>query len=172
MPPPLAYCTSAAATTSSAISLPRPFSQAPVHGHRSARLGFLSAPTSPVSVGAAPPTTCTDFALALAKLMHLHSPSTVQLTLHCWRRIQGSWQTLQLVASWRAGPLYGQRAMIGTCLWLAAKLEEQRKGLPSSTQLAACLGASMQDVRQLELQVNMCVLRACMRLRACIYVLV
>ena len=71
--------------------------------------------------------------------------------------------------------------MIGACLWLSAKLEEQRKVVPSTTQLAARLGASTQDVQHLELQVGVCVyvcvplcMHACMcvSLHACVYVCV
>ena len=173
----LNHATTSSSTSTTMSSLTRRLP--PTSRASSTRLGpssSLPAPTPP-----SPPSTCTDFALYLSKLLGLHTPSTVQLALHCWRRVQKAPPTLQLVAAWRAGPVPGQRAMIGACLWLSAKLEEQRKVVPSTTQLAARLGASTQDVQHLELQVGVCVyvcvplcMHACMcvSLHACVYVCV
>lgn len=78
-----------------------------------------------------------DFSLA--------SHTTCLLSRHMWARLDGAVQALPFAA------LVPRGAPMLVCVWIACKLEENRKGLASAARLGQQLGLSPRDILGIEL---------------------
>lgn len=102
----------------------------------------------------------------LALIYHLESHATVSFARHLWARCcaafaaPGAALPAALASAAPASATTGaavdpcvERLGFSLCLWIAAKLDERRLKLPTSSQLAGALGISAAAVNQLELSV-------------------
>ncbi|PNH11906.1 hypothetical protein TSOC_001228 [Tetrabaena socialis] len=105
-----------------------------------------------------------DFLLHAARALALDT--SLQLALQVWRRVHGLVRVVTSVRQPPAAALMGsddsrrlvecertQRTFAAACLWLSAKLEEQRGSVPSAVVFAAVAGTTAHGVCGVELRV-------------------
>ncbi len=94
--------------------------------------------------------------LSLVRSLRLQSDATVSLAHHIYKRVAPA-----LVQGYRLATLaHDSKVMmiLGVSMWTAAKLEENRRGLATASELCSVMGfGSSMDVAALELDVLQCV---------------
>lgn len=82
-----------------------------------------------------------------ASSLSISSSSTVPLALHLLARVESS---MNLVALSAAGVPDPTKCLVLVCLWISAKLEENRKRVPGSSRVGALIGVSAGNMNFVE----------------------
>lgn len=90
------------------------------------------------------------FLLQLAKSMSLKEVTTVQFSLHIWKRFTNCATSATKRCNWEQKG-YPEHSLLSVCLWIAAKLEEERVLVPRASQIGEPYGLSAADVVDIEL---------------------
>ncbi len=83
-----------------------------------------------------------------SRLLPLQRGESLLLALDLWARVRSRLSVRELAACGAADPF--ATALVG-CLWVAAKMEECRRGLPNATKVGALVGAHRGVMNAIEL---------------------
>eukprot|EP00195_Chlamydomonas_chlamydogama_P006969 CAMPEP_0202890704 /NCGR_PEP_ID=MMETSP1392-20130828/1019_1 /ASSEMBLY_ACC=CAM_ASM_000868 /TAXON_ID=225041 /ORGANISM="Chlamydomonas chlamydogama, Strain SAG 11-48b" /LENGTH=527 /DNA_ID=CAMNT_0049574321 /DNA_START=258 /DNA_END=1841 /DNA_ORIENTATION=+ len=123
------------------------YAQAMQHVSAAAAVAAAQPPVLPLLMQPLRSVSVHDTLASCAKHLMFNAPYTMRLALHCWQRIERS-PVLELV------PSHVRNVHAAVLLWMCAKLEEGRKGLPPASQMACLLGLqSPRSILHLELKV-------------------
>ena len=83
-----------------------------------------------------------------SRLLPLQRGESLLLALDLWARVRPRLSVRELTACGAADPF---AAALAGCLWIAAKMEECRRGLPNATKIGALVGAHRGVMNSIEL---------------------